>query len=102
MNSEDIVRILMTNTLGESILVETLRSAAFFITRSGNQVTFSSSGTGYYEKYGKRYYHRVFLEAKECYFFVQSTGLDLLIQRFNLDYDPDELRKGFEYYVRHT
>ena len=91
IDSDNSLRLLMTNTLGESILVETLRSAAYFITRSHN---------------GFKPQHHVtrnFLnESRYCYFFVQSTGLDVLIQRFHLEYDPDEVRNVFNYCIRHA
>lgn len=89
--SDDFIQMFMTNTIGESILVETLKSAAYFITRSNGSF------------HPKHHVTKAYLqEAGYCYFFVQSTGLDLLIERYRLDYDPSEVRNVFNYYVRHT
>jgi len=85
----ELVRILMMTTLGESILVETLKSAASFITRSHNGV----SKKGYYSR-------NTFKEAMQCYYFVQGTGLDILIESYELDYNAEEIRKGFNYQIR--
>lgn len=88
---EDLMQIFLTNTIGESILIETLKAAAYFVTRSGNDfkprhhVTKSSLE-----------------ESRYCYFFVQGTGLDVLISRFHLPYNPDELRNQFNYCLRHS
>ena len=91
MTSPDFIQMFMMNTIGESILVETLKSAAYFITRSNG--TFQP----------KHHVTKSYLqEAGYCYFFVQGTGLDLLIHRYRLDYNPDELRNTFNYYAKHT
>jgi len=91
MESDEFVYLLMTNTLGESILVETLRSAAYFLTHSGNEFK------------PKHHITRHFLqESRYCYFFVQGTGLDLLIKRFHLEYDPEQIRQTFNYCARHV
>lgn len=91
MPTDEFINMFLMNTLGESILVETLKSAAFYITRSGGLAS------------SKRRETKAFLkEAGYCYIFVQSTGLDLLIQRYRLDYNPEEIRSSFNYYVRHS
>ena len=91
MTSDDFVQIFMMTTLGESILVETLRSAAYYITRSNG--LFKPS----------HYRDKSFLkEAGNCYFFIQSTGLDVLIKYYHLDYNADDVRSTFNYCVRHA
>lgn len=91
MEQDEFVQLVMTNTIGESILVETLRSAAYFIMRSSSQFK------------PKHHVTKSFLqESRYCYYFVQGTGLDLLIQRFHLEYDPDQIRNTFNYCLRHT
>ena len=82
MPDNDLIKFMIMNTIGESVLIETLRSAAYFVTRSSN---------------GQR-----FNESSACYLFVQGTGLDVLIQRFHLDYDPEKIRDTFNYCVRHA
>lgn len=91
MEPEEVIQLLMTNTLGESILIETLRSAAYFATRSHN---------GFKTK--SYYYKNYYKESQECYHFIQGTGLDMLIHRFHLDYDPNQIRGCFNYCIRHT
>lgn len=80
-NSPDITRLLMTNTIGLSILSETLMTAA--------RIVFESTG-----KIKKS-------EATLCYLWVQGTGLDKLLVNYELDYDADAIRTGFNYYMKH-
>lgn len=75
-----VERLLLANTVGLSILAETFRSAAYFASRSDVMV-------GDYE-------------SKECFMFVQGTGLDLLLQYYHLNYDPHVLRGQFNYYLK--
>lgn len=91
MTRDDILKIFMANTMGESILIETLRSAAYFASRSSNG-------------YAPRYYRErnLMIEAHQCYLFVQGTGLDILIHSYNLDYDPVSLRNSFNQHLRHA
>ena len=87
--TSDMIMLLLTNTLGESILVETIRSAAYFLNYSNNIPKHKRD-------------RPIFQESQYCYFFLQGTGLDQLIESYCLDYDPDTLRQGFNYCVRHT
>lgn len=32
---------------------------------------------------------------KEAYMFIHGTGLDVVLRHYNLDYDPNELRRIF-------
>lgn len=87
----DMIMLLLATTMGESILVETLRSAAYFVTRSANNFQ------------PKHHVTRELLrEARNCYFFIQGTGLDELIATYSLDYDPEIIRQGFNFYVRQS
>ena len=81
--------ILLATTMGESILIETLRSAVYFLSHSANIPQ-------------HRRDRSLFQESKYCYFFIQGTGLDELIESYALDYDPDQIRNGFNFYVRHS
>lgn len=91
MQNEEFIQLIMTNTIGESILVETLKSAAYFVSKSGNVQSIKHPVL-----MGK--YH----ESRSCYYFVQGTGLDVLIQRFHLAYDAENLRSTFNYCLRHS
>lgn len=90
IGSSELVRVLLMNTIGQSILIETLKSAHYFITHSN----------GFDPKHHVT--KRNFLDSKQCYFFMQGTGLDTLIQSYELDYNPETLRDGFNYYARHS
>lgn len=75
----DLVQIMMMNTIGLSVLYETLRTASHFIYTS-------SSKRG---------------EAYKCYAFIQGTGLDALLIDYSLDYDPNQLRSSFNWFINH-
>ena len=79
MNSVELAMFMMINTMGMSVLTETLRCAA--------EARFPIEGTP--------------TEAQECYSFIQGTGLMELMERFQLGYDPNSLKFSFNYYYRH-
>ena len=78
----------IVNTLGQSALIETLRMAAYYVTHSNGIQTKSHMFTIEIK------------EARSCYFYIQGTGLNMLLEKFNLDYDPDRIRESFNYCVR--
>lgn len=78
----------MMNSVGQAVLVETMREAAFYVTHSNQSTTNSRS------------WRIRISEARSCYIFVQGTGLGVLLHRFGLDYDPDKLQNTFNYCVR--
>lgn len=69
----------MWNTLGLSILSQTLKTASLFFSNNPH--------------YGTK-------ETKSCYAFVQGTGLDTLIFAYGLEFDPENLRQSFNYYIK--
>ena len=79
----------MINNLGKAALIETLRSAAFYVTHS-NCSTRSHT------------FKVDFIEAEACYLYVQGTGLSILINKFNLEYDPEEMKNSFNYCIRRS
>jgi len=87
--NQEVFKMMMLNTMGESILVETIRSAVYFAHRSDNNFQTKNKLTK--EK---------MREGEKCYIFMQSTGLDILIEEYDLGYDPDEVRLGFNYLLR--
>lgn len=81
--------MLLMTTMGESILVETMKAATYFVTCSRNNY------------HPKQFTAQERLkEGRHCYFFMQGTGLDNLIATYALDYEPDTLRQSFNFYVR--
>ena len=80
-NNQEVTRLLVANTIGLSILSETLLTAS--------RIVFESTG-----KVKKS-------ESTLCYLWVQGTGLDNLLLDYRLDYNPDDIRTGFNYYMRH-
>lgn len=80
--------VALVNTLGETVLVETLRMAAYYV--------YHSSGISYYK-------HGVMIqlnEARKCYAFVQGTGLQTIINHFGLLYDSERLKETFNYCLK--
>ena len=77
----------IVNSLGRTVLIETLKMAAYYVSHS--DMTTES-----------RTWKMHLREAKSCYMFIQGTGLGMLIHRFNLSYEPDSIRETFNYCVR--
>lgn len=79
----------IVNTLGQSVLLETLKMAAYYISHSNGNT--------------RRHDFTVHMsEASSCYAYVQGTGLQILINRFSLAYDADQIRESFNYYIRRS
>ena len=77
------------NTMGHSILVKTLEAAAYYVNHSQNLPIKDRSLL------------KIFKESRDCYFFVQNgTGLNALIDRYNMNYDSEAIRDTFNYCVR--
>lgn len=79
--SADVLNFLLMNTLGMSVLVEVLNKAKLFAKRIDSP----------FIKSGKNY------ESRSCFYFVQGTGLNILVDKFSLGYDPEELKTNFNY-----
>ena len=95
MNTEGLLDsersfIAIANTMGHSVLIETLREAFYYVNHS--------NGTGF----KCRPTQIRFNESKACYFFVQGTGLQTIIDRFGMLYDGENIRDRFNYLVRHS
>ena len=83
--------VAYANTLGHSILIETLKMAAYYLSHS------NGLQSGFALPKFKTYMN----EAKSCYLFVQGTGLELTLNRFDLNYNAERIRTLFGYMVRH-
>lgn len=79
----------IVNTLGQSVLLETLKMAAYYVTHSNSAPK------------SRRLFVEI-TEARSCYASVQGSGLNIIIKKFGLDYDPDHLRENFNYYLRRS
>ena len=82
--------LMLASTIGHAVLIETLKMAAFYINHS-SQTSFNS-----------RRLQGEYREAKSCYLYVQGTGLHIIINRFGLAYDADQIQNVFNYCIRHT
>lgn len=71
--------LLTLNTIGLSVLTETLHQAARFIYLKS---TASQSETAH------------------CYAFIQGSGLEIFIAQYGLGYDANVLRQSFNYYLQ--
>lgn len=89
LKPDEIQHIIFINTLGLSVLLQTLRTASYVFLTS-NQSGRPISGSGRTKK-----------EAVECFAFIQGTGLELLLQRHHIDMDANTLRYGFYTAIGH-
>ena len=80
MNSSEMLSIFYMNTLGLSIIHETMKMAA-------------KMSIPYYKRHTGG-------EVMECYMWVQGTGLDMFIEQYEMDYDAEKLRNSFNWYLR--
>lgn len=94
MNTEGLLDsetswIAVANTMGHAVLLETLRMANYYAHHSNGAAS------------NHKVWRLHFNEAKSCYLFVQGTGLQVILNRFGLAYDPDKIKSLFNYYLRH-
>ena len=89
----EITYIAQVNTLGHAIVIETLKMAAYYLNHS--------NGLSSYLHYPKNFRSEM-NEAKSCYLFVQGSGLEVTLNRFDLSYNADRIRTLFNYLVRHS
>lgn len=82
---DEITQVLFLNTLGLSILTETIRMASYW-TQTNNCYK-----SGHCSSTNRR-------EARSCFAFIQGTGLDLFLKEYQLGYDSDRLRDAFYNY----
>jgi len=69
------------DTLALSLITNTFVEASYMFTHTGGSLP-------------KR--HKQYLEAsKQAYAFISGTGLEIMIQAYNMDYDADMLRDMF-------
>lgn len=68
------------NTLALSLITNTFTEASYMFTHTANVPT----------------RHKQYLSAsKQAFAFIQGTGLEIMIQVYNLDYDANKLREIF-------
>ena len=89
LDSQAKFYIATINSLGHSVLLETIRSAVFYLNNS-NQICKS------------RFFKLELKEGKSCYAFIQGSGLDAMLNEWNLEYDPFQIRVNFNYLIRHS
>lgn len=81
VESTQLVMVLLTNTIGMSILIETLRTASHAFIHTHN------------------WKNKRTVESEKCFAWVQGTGLDIFLHKYDLAYDPDKLRDSFNYLI---
>ena len=79
-DSSKLIQVMMLNTLGLSILAHTMAKAQkyFYLNCNPN---------------GRS-------ETARCYAWIQGSGLDALLIKYNLDYDAETLRDSFNYFLK--
>lgn len=85
VHSDSLNYIAQINHIGHAVLEETLRSAALYLVHSNQPISKV----------------REIKEYKDCYLYIQGTGLEIIINEYYLNYNAETIRKGFNYYVRH-
>lgn len=77
IDSSYLLNLMAMNHLGLCVLEDTLKTAAkMFLPR-----------------------HSTSKEIVETFYFIRGTGFELMLNRFGLNYDADELRSQFYYCV---
>ena len=82
INSADLVQIMLANTIGISILAETMKAASFLFTHTNGHSA------------------KKLQEARACFAFIKGTGMELIIEDYGLGYDADRLRYSFYDYFK--
>ncbi len=76
MNNQNLMALMMMNTIGLSILYAEFKRASFIYMKPN-----------FHNNYKK--------SASDSLAFIQGTGLDIVIETYHLMYDPDRLRNVF-------
>lgn len=85
LNSGCLQDLMTANTIGMSIIQETLVEAGKYVMHR--------SGVSIYAENGRTY-----KEMKSCFLFVEGTGLEMIVKDFNLGYDPIMIKREFNNY----
>lgn len=75
-----IAHAMLVNTIGLSIIVESLSEAYYFLKHN-------SSTTAKIRNKAE--------ECRDAFLFIQGTGLDMVIHQYGCGYDPHEIRTTF-------
>jgi len=76
-DTSGLVQLMLMNTLGMSVLLETLYSAASYVPRHSQKA-----------------------DSYKCFLFVQGSGLEKLLDCYLLDYDANIIRNGFNWHYK--
>ena len=88
--TDDFKYFMMINTIGMSILIDSIKSASrLFIYSNGYTIP--------PYKLPSRMLSQRLKECKQSFMFIQGTGLDMIINQYHLGYDPDHLRTCFNH-----
>jgi hypothetical protein len=69
--------------LGIKIIENTVKEASYYIIKTNN--------------FGEKFSCKTMIAGSQSYTFMTGTGLELLIKYYNLDYNADKIRSGFNY-----
>ena len=81
--SANLMQIFMANTIGLSILSETLHSASFLFVHSNGDIP------------KKGYLRQEYNDARASMAFIQGTSLEIFLHSYELNYNAEELRRVF-------
>ena len=78
----DLQTLMIMNTIGLSILIDTLKDARYYYKRSNNISA------------------RRIEEFQSSAAYIQGTGINLIIESYHMNYDPEAIKNGFFYCMR--
>lgn len=86
-----IEQILFINTIGLCVLMQNLKSAAYYISHTNANI--------YAYKRKHEFLYRM-QDGSASYAFINGSGLEIMLEQYALDYNAEELRSGFFYAMR--
>lgn len=83
LSQGELQQLIFINTLGMTSLVQALTEASYMFAGS-NHTWCTRAQTGITQK-----------AARQSFLFIQGTGLEMMLEQYCIDLNPEELRNGF-------
>ena len=77
----DLQTLMAMNTIGLSVLVDTLKDARYYYKRSNNISV------------------RRIEEFQSAAVYIQGTGINIIIESYHMNYYPEAIRNGFYFHM---
>ena len=95
LSPEQMITLLQVNTLGMSVLTETIKSAAFYMNNTYHMIEEAKFNKSYVS-----HFKMDMREGRQSLAFINGTGLEIMLDSYCLDFNADRLRSGFFYLMR--